>query len=451
MDSVESTRPAAAADAARSQMLYGAGLFGAAVAALSLVVPGGGTLALGDWPLALFFLAFGLFTISIGYSHPTAGYVSFDRVAQVSSILVLGPVDAAWINGLASLLYPWHRLRRGEPVRTVLAASLTNAGMMTLMILAGGLAYRLAGGIVPLDRIGVDLLLPLASLLVVMQLVNEMGMLLLFRLRRRSPVSTLTPFETLTELGAGVVGVLVAIVGTRLETSVLLLLLAVLSAVMLSLRRFADMRLRLERIVAERTDALREKTLELEHQATRDTLTGLFNRRYADEFLRREFMRARRHGHALSVALADIDHFKQVNDGHSHAVGDRALRRAAALLAGAVRSTDLVARYGGEEFVLCFTDTDDGEAAEICETLRRELESADWPTISPGLELTISFGVAAVRGEAGVEAVMATADQRLYQAKRSGRNRVVAGTNVIDPSSNGHQTPPGGAGAVPRR
>ena len=82
--------------------------------------------------------------------HPKFGYVSFDRVAQVSSILVLGPVDAAWISGLASLVYPWHRLRKGVPLRSVVSAALTNSGLMTLMVLAGGLLYVTLGGPSPL-------------------------------------------------------------------------------------------------------------------------------------------------------------------------------------------------------------------------------------------------------------------------------------------------------------
>jgi len=419
----------------RGEVAYGLLLFATATATLAWLVPDEGMLGTNDWPVALFFLFFGLFTISVGYSHPTAGYVSFDRIAQVSSILVLGPVDAAWINGLASLFYPWHRLRLGVPVPRVVAASLTNAGMMTLMILGGGAAYRLAGGDLPLSHVDVAAIVPLLALLLSMQLVNEAGMRVLFRLRQGSPRKALTWFETLTELGGGLVAVLVAIVWSRLETGALVLLLGVVGAAMLGLKQFADMRLRLERIVEERTDALREKTLELEHQATRDTLTGLFNRRHADEFLARELLRARRHGHALSVALADIDFFKQVNDSHSHAVGDRVLRRVASLLSSAVRGTDLVARYGGEEFLFCFTDTGQDEAAEICESLRRAVESVDWPSVSPGLTVTMSFGIATAQGAGDVEAVLAAADRRLYAAKHRGRNRVVAADGVIDPSS----------------
>jgi len=119
----------------------------------------------------------------------------------------------------------------------------------------------------------------------------------------------------------------VAITWNSLEVDVLLLLLTVLVAGMLALKRFAEMRIRLERLVAERTEALEDKTRQLEELAAQDTLTGLFNRRRADEVLRREFARAVRTGHPLCIALADIDHFKQINDGHSHGIGDRVLER----------------------------------------------------------------------------------------------------------------------------
>ena len=131
---------------------------------------------------------------------------------------------------------------------------------------------------------------------------------------------------------AGLAAVLVAIVWTRMEMEVFLLLLSVLAALMLALKRYAEMRLRLERLVEDRTAALREKTLQLEQLAAHDKLTGLHNRRHADEFLRREFEHADRHGDALVIALADIDHFKEINDGRSHSVGDRVLERLARIL-----------------------------------------------------------------------------------------------------------------------
>jgi diguanylate cyclase (GGDEF)-like protein len=373
----------------------------------------------------LFFLVFGLFTISIGYAHPLLGYVSFDRVAQVSSILVLGPVDAAWINGLASLLYPWHRLRDGVPLRSVVNASLVNAGLMSLMVLSAGLLYRSLGGPVPLASLAPAAFAAVLAMLLAMQVINEAGMMLLARLRGQSARDMVSLFDTLTELTAGLIAVLVAVVWTRMEVEVLLLLLAVLSAGMIALKQFAEMRQRLEKLVGERTAALQDKTRQLEKLASLDTLTGLHNRRHADAFLDLALESAGRDGTALGVALADVDHFKQINDGHSHAVGDRVLECVARLLGDRMRETDLVARYGGEEFLFCLVGMDEARAAEFCEQLRLAVERHPWAQLSPGLQVTISVGLAVRRHESTVAALLQRADACLYRAKHLGRNRVV--------------------------
>lgn len=411
------------------ELAYGCMLFLAAAVALALASDGS-SLTPADWPTALFFLSFGLFTISIGYSHPVVGYVSFDRVAQVSSVLVLGPVDAAWINGLASLAYPWHRLRKGVPLRAVCMAALTNAGLMSLMVLGAGLLYARVGGPVPLGSLTPGSFAAIVLLLVAMQVINEGGMMTLARVRGRPVRESLSLTDTLTEMSAGLVAILVAIVWTRMETAVLMLLLVVLAAGMLALKRFAEMRLTLERLVEERTAALQEKSLQLERLAEQDTLTGLHNRRHADGFLSREIAHAARHGHSLGIALADIDHFKQINDEHSHGVGDRVLERVARIFADRMRESDLVARYGGEEFLFCFAGSDESEAAHRCEDLRAAVEREDWAQLSPGLRVTMSIGLAMLRDEADASAVLHHADTCLYEAKRLGRNRVVARTKL---------------------
>jgi len=407
-----------------SELAYGVFLFAAALAAVSFAWPGS-ELQATDWHTVLFFLAFGLFTISIGYEHPRLGYVSFDRVAQVSSILVLGPVDAAWINGLASLLYPWHRLRRGVALRAVINASLMNAGLMSLMILAGGLLYQALGGLVPLASLDPASFSAVLVMLVAMQVINEAGMLVLARLRAQSARDSISLFDTLTELTAGLIAVLVAVVWTRMELEVLLLLLTVLSAGMLALKRFAEMRQRLERLVGERTAALQDKTRQLERLASLDTLTGLHNRRHADAFLDLALESAAREGIALCVALADVDHFKHINDGHSHALGDQVLERVAQVLADRMRESDLVARYGGEEFLFCLVGMDEARAAEFCEQLRSAVERHPWTELSPGLQVTMSVGVAVRQDESTVKALLECADACLYRAKHLGRNRVV--------------------------
>jgi diguanylate cyclase (GGDEF)-like protein len=407
------------------ELLYGVLLFTGALIALGLASPAS-RVDSATWPHLLFFLAFGLFTISIGYEQPKFGYVSFDRVAQVSSILMLGPMDAAWVSGLASLIYPWHRLRRGVPLRSVVSAALTNSGLMTLMVLAGGLLYVALDGPLPLARLAPGSFAVVLLMLAAMQVINEGGFMALVRIRGQAARDSLSLFDTATELTAGLIGVLVAITWMSLEIEAFMLLLGVLLAGMLALKRFAEMRLRLERLVAERTEALQEKTRQLEELAAQDTLTGLCNRRRADEFLRREIARAARTGHPLCIALADIDHFKQINDGHSHGIGDRVLERVARIFAERMRESDFVARYGGEEFLFCFSGAREPDAARVCEELRLAVEREDWDRVAPGLRVTMSVGMAAYRGEPEMQALLDRVDKRLYEAKRLGCNRVVA-------------------------
>jgi diguanylate cyclase (GGDEF)-like protein len=249
--------------------------------------------------------------------------------------------------------------------------------------------------------------------------------MLLARLRGQSARDMVSLFDTLTELTAGLIAVLVAVVWTRMEVEILLLLLAVLSAGMIALKQFAEMRQRLEKLVGERTAALQDKTRQLEKLASLDTLTGLHNRRHADAVLDLALESAGRDGTALSVALADVDHFKQINDGHSHAVGDRVLECVARLLGDRMRETDLVARYGGEEFLFCLVGMDEAQAAEFCEELRLAVERHPWEQLSPGLRVTMSVGLAARCRESTVDALLQRADACLYRAKHLGRNRIV--------------------------
>jgi diguanylate cyclase (GGDEF)-like protein len=410
----------------RAGIAYSAALFLIASAILAYALQrSGGALPDGQWLPALFFFCYGLFTISVGYRGPNRNYYSFDRVSQVASILVLGPVDAAWINGLASLLYPLHRLWLGVPVRNVLYAAFANSGIMALIVLGSGMAYLQIGGHVPLRVLDGTAILALLVLVFLMQLLNDVLMLGLSVLSRRGVRGTFSAFSYALEVCSGATAVLVALVYNRLELPAFLLLLAVLAIGMLALRQFAVMRYRLEGIVAERTQSLREKTLELERQAMHDYLTGLYNRRYADNWLARHL--ELRRGHTpLTVALADIDFFKQINDRHSHATGDEVLRRVATLLQSRCRSGDMLARYGGEEFLFCFPQTELREALAVCEQLRAAVEDADWSDLGLGSSVTLSFGLASPRAESSLESLLRLADERLYMAKDHGRNRVVA-------------------------
>jgi len=177
------------------------------------------------------------------------------------------------------------------------------------------------------------------------------------------------------------------------------------------------------------TEANLQKTIlldQLERQTFEDALTGLANRRRLDQRLADEFALALRHGRPLAVAIADLDHFKLVNDRFSHAIGDAALRTLAKLLTSQVRHTDLVARFGGEEFVLVLVQSDAEAARRVCEKLRVAVERHPWDSLHPGLKLTLSIGVCADTTLPGHERMLAMADRNLYIAKAGGRNRVVS-------------------------
>ncbi|WP_346796615.1 GGDEF domain-containing protein [Halomonas sp. Bachu 37] len=163
--------------------------------------------------------------------------------------------------------------------------------------------------------------------------------------------------------------------------------------------------------------------LRLYRQATHDALTGLLNR----GALERRLAELARSGdeHTYSLLMMDIDHFKMVNDTHGHSVGDKVLREFARLLALQVRAGDCVARYGGEEFVVILLDTDRRNAALVAERVRAAIEQATlFDHDGNPVPVTTSVGVAChVRGE-GTETTLKRADDSLYQAKESGRNRI---------------------------
>jgi diguanylate cyclase (GGDEF)-like protein len=411
----------------RGDFFYATGLFVAGIAAIIAVVPKAGILSGNySWDTALFFLLFGIFTITMGYARPGFGHVSFDRVAQVSSILVLGPVDAAWINGLASAIYPLHRVWRGVPAYEVVTASMHNAGMMMLIILSCGSLYVYLGGPVPLIELDLRVGGLLLLLMLSMQGLNDAVMAGMMFLRNAESANLVSVFSVGVELASVPLAIIVAIVFASMGLPVFILLLFTMSLGMLVLKQFAEMRNRLETLVDERTEELRIKSEELERQATHDTLTGLVNRRFVDDFLQREIENSKRYDRPLTIALADIDHFKRVNDSHSHLIGDQVLRRISNILVNRCRKTDVVARYGGEEFLLCFPDTSAEFAEQICSQIRTAVEKTDWSDIGEGLRLTISFGIAEVGSDSRRTTILSDADTRLYQAKHKGRNRIVS-------------------------
>jgi diguanylate cyclase (GGDEF)-like protein len=165
---------------------------------------------------------------------------------------------------------------------------------------------------------------------------------------------------------------------------------------------------------------------QLRQLARIDPLTGVLNRHSFAEVLDVEWTRAERHSRALSCVMLDIDFFKRVNDTYGHATGDAALKHVAALLKEHCRKEDFVARYGGEEFCLLLTDTHEAGAATWADRLRQKLAARPLPVGSKTLRLTASFGVASRHeSSSGVAELLNQADQALYRAKQTGRDRVV--------------------------
>jgi diguanylate cyclase (GGDEF)-like protein len=178
----------------------------------------------------------------------------------------------------------------------------------------------------------------------------------------------------------------------------------------------------------ERVLALQERLLvaqeTLRHQATHDVLTGIWNRAMVVDQLERELARSRREGQSLAIILADLDHFKSVNDTYGHAAGDAVLREAASRLVGVPRRYDFVGRYGGEEFLLVLPNCELPEAAMVAERVRTAVADAPISVGTIRLPLTVSLGVACTSGkDDAAEILLQQADEALYHAKALGRNR----------------------------
>lgn len=209
----------------------------------------------------------------------------------------------------------------------------------------------------------------------------------------------------------------------------LALLLVIGGIPLLRLRLAAKRRRELERVVAERTEALRQANRTLEDLAARDGLTGLATRRRFDETLASEWSRHARDRKPLAIVLADVDAFKRYNDSLGHVAGDECLRRVAAVFGAAARRPgDLAARYGGEELVLLLGGADEHHAAELAENVRAAVATLALPHPSsptaPHVTVSVGVAVAVPEADSDATALVAAADGALYAAKENGRNRV---------------------------
>jgi diguanylate cyclase (GGDEF)-like protein len=178
------------------------------------------------------------------------------------------------------------------------------------------------------------------------------------------------------------------------------------------------------------TESLEQRTRRLEETNKRDPLTNLYNRAYLDQYLHEAFHASQRDRAPLSVAFADLDRFKSVNDTFGHAAGDQILITAANVLRANVRSADVVARYGGEEFMLVFPCTDYALLKTICERVVRAFQETRHDVgVKRDLSVTVSIGMATHNGGRtfrSVEELVKAADKALYTAKLHGRNRSVS-------------------------
>ena len=190
-----------------------------------------------------------------------------------------------------------------------------------------------------------------------------------------------------------------------------------------------DININLENIVENRTRELERANRQLERLSNTDGLTGLFNRRYFDQYLQRELRRMERAGLPMSLLMCDIDFFKKYNDEYGHISGDECIRAVtAAILDACRRPSDIAARFGGEEFAVVLSETDAEGALTVAEAIRKKVEQAGIPHKSSLVKniVSISVGAASVASARGVspERLIALADEALYMSKNRGRDRV---------------------------
>ena len=174
-------------------------------------------------------------------------------------------------------------------------------------------------------------------------------------------------------------------------------------------------------------DVIESLQSKLKEEAIRDTLTGLYNRRYLSEALERQMAWAEREDMPLGMLMTDIDSFKRLNDEKGHQAGDAVLAAVGTFFASRARKSDIACRYGGDEFLLVLPGTGVEEAVALAETYRKAAAELEIPWAGETLRLTMSFGVAVFPSDSGdKEGLVEAADRALYRAKLAGRNEVIA-------------------------
>ena len=162
----------------------------------------------------------------------------------------------------------------------------------------------------------------------------------------------------------------------------------------------------------------------LKARMVRDSLTGLYNHTHILQLLEDCTFRARRENRPLSFAMLDLDHFKHVNDGYGHPMGDRVIKSLALFLKQRLRKTDFIGRYGGEEFAIVMPDTDQESAHKVLNQIRQRFAEIHYPAQPVDLSCSFSAGVVQMHGDADSLLMASQADEALYRAKNNGRNQV---------------------------
>ena len=178
-------------------------------------------------------------------------------------------------------------------------------------------------------------------------------------------------------------------------------------------------------------EELREKNALLARLAVTDELTGLHNRRHFFEAVKEQMALGLRHGFKMACLLIDADYFKRINDTYGHVAGDEVLRKLGELLFSCKREGEILARFGGEEFIMCLFNTDSERSRLAAERFRRLVAEHDFSSISPGLRITVSIGLALFPQDkaTSIDDLIRTADKAMYASKTAGRDRVTVTDN----------------------
>jgi len=193
---------------------------------------------------------------------------------------------------------------------------------------------------------------------------------------------------------------------------------------------------RIVRLNAELEKRVAQRTRQLRELASREPLTGLYNRRYFNDVLQRSFAEARRYRHDLSCVMIDLDGFKGVNDAYGHQIGDDLLVVTAATISSQLRGADVAARFGGDEFILIMPQTDADSARNVAERIRTQF-MRDAEERLPQVRVTMTMGIAAIPSRNVHEAddLVRAADSALYEAKAAGKNRIATHASSSRPAT----------------